>query len=73
MALSLVGSAKIVFLDEPTSAIDPANKHIVLKVISELSKNSTLILITHDQTIMDMCDRKIFIQNGKIVKDTLSS
>lgn len=64
---------KIIILDEPTSAIDPKNKHIVLKVISELSKNSTLILITHDETIMNMCDRQIFIQNGKIVKDTLPS
>jgi ABC-type multidrug transport system fused ATPase/permease subunit len=60
---------KIIILDEPTGAIDPHHKNTVLKVIKEISKNSTLILITHDESIMNMCDRIITIENGKVVND----
>jgi len=62
---------KIIILDEPTGAIDPKNKHIILNVIEELSKNSTLILITHDESIIKICDRVIKIDNGKITEDRL--
>ncbi len=61
--------SKIIILDEPTGALDPENKKIILKTIKELSKNSTMILITHDQSIMNMCDRIITVDNGKIVDD----
>ncbi len=60
---------KIIVLDEPTGAIDPENKQTILKVLKELSKNSTMILITHDESIMNMCDRIIKIDKGRIVSD----
>lgn len=60
---------KIIILDEPTGAIDPENKQTILKVLKELSKNSTMILITHDESIMNMCDRIIKIEKGKVVSD----
>ena len=60
---------KIIVLDEPTGAIDPENKQTILKVLKELSKNSTMILITHDESIMNMCDRIIKIEKGKVVSD----
>jgi len=41
-------NSKIVILDEPTSALDPKTKEIVIKLIKELGKNRTLIIITHD-------------------------
>ncbi len=60
---------KIIILDEPTSAIDPRNKNTVINVIKELSKNSTVILITHDESIMRLCNRMIKLDNGQIVED----
>lgn len=68
---ALSNPSPIIILDEPTSAIDPKNKNIVLQVIQELSKNSTLILITHDESIMNLCDRIVKINHGKIVEDKL--
>ena len=60
---------KIVILDEPTSAIDKDNKSNVIKAIKELSKESTLILITHDDSILNLVDRVITLDSGKIISD----
>jgi len=60
---------KIVILDEPTSAIDNSNKENIINALKELSKNSTLILITHDDYLLSLVDRYIFLDSGKIIKD----
>jgi ABC-type multidrug transport system fused ATPase/permease subunit len=60
---------KIVILDEPTSAIDKENKSNIIKAINELSKENTLILITHDESILNIVDRVITLDSGKIISD----
>jgi ATP-binding cassette subfamily B protein len=61
---------KIVILDEPTSAIDKENTINIINVINELSKNSTLILITHDESILHIVNRVIKLDSGRIINDT---
>jgi len=61
---------KIVILDEPTSAIDKTNTINVINALKKLSKNSTLILITHDENILSFVDRIITLDSGKIIDDT---
>ena len=60
---------KIVILDEPTSAIDKENKKNIIEAIRELSKHSTLIIITHDNDLIELVDRVIRLESGKIVND----
>jgi len=60
---------KIVILDEPTSAIDKENTNNIINIIDELSKNSTLILITHDESILSLVDRVIKLDSGEIISD----
>lgn len=50
---------KIVILDEPTSALDPELKAAVVRAIKIVSRNSTLIIITHDESILFLTDRAI--------------
>ena len=61
---------KIVILDEPTSAIDKDNKIHIINAIRELSLNSTVILITHDESLLSCVDRIIILDSGKIISDT---
>ena len=61
---------KIVILDEPTSAIDKENTINVMKAIERISKNSTLILITHDDSILSIVNRIITLDSGKIIDDS---
>jgi len=60
---------KIVILDEPTASIDKYNKVSIIKAIHRLSANSTMIIITHDDSILDFVDRKVYLDAGKIVKE----
>ena len=60
---------KILILDEPTAAIDKKNTENIVKAIKEISKNCTVILITHDESILHFVDRIITIDSGKIVND----
>jgi len=61
---------KIVILDEPTSAIDKDNTIHIINAIKELSLNSTVVLITHDESLLSYVDRIITLDSGKIISDT---
>jgi ABC-type branched-subunit amino acid transport system ATPase component len=57
---------KIIILDEPTSALDDKTRNTILEIIKEISNNSTLIIITHDDKNLHIVNKKIKIINGKI-------
>lgn len=61
---------KIIILDEPTAALDNNSRLIVLKIIKDMSINSTLIIITHDMKNLEIINRQIILENGKIKNDT---
>jgi ATP-binding cassette subfamily B protein len=63
-------SNKICILDEPTAALDNQTREVVIKIIKDMSKNSTLIIITHDMNNLELINRKIKIENGEIISDT---
>ena len=60
---------KIVILDEPTSAIDKSNTINIINAVKKLSKSSTLILITHDESILSIVNRVVTLDAGKVIKD----
>jgi ABC-type multidrug transport system fused ATPase/permease subunit len=65
----LFNKHKAIILDEPTSSLDKKNKEKVIKLIQELEKNKTIILITHDKELLKYTKRTIELKNGKIIKD----
>ncbi|MQM26140.1 ABC transporter ATP-binding protein [Glycomyces albidus] len=58
----------LLFLDEPTSGMDPANARIVKDMVNELrAEGRTVFLTTHDMTTADqLCDRVAFMVDGRI-------
>ena len=60
---------KAIILDEPTSSLDKKNKEKVIKLIQELEKTKTIILITHDKELLKYTKRIIELKNGKIIND----
>ena len=59
----------IIQLDEPTAALDPSSKKHIKKMIDIMSKNRTIILITHDIEMTENFDRIITFDKGKIISD----
>ena len=60
---------KIILLDEPTSAVDKIHRDYVLDMIRELMKQSTLIIVTHDLSMVPLFNRVVKMEYGEIISD----
>ena len=72
LARALAPEPTILFGDEPTGNLDGKTGHDVVDLIFDLSnrRNSTLILVTHDPSLADKCDRVMSMADGNIIDDT---
>lgn len=59
----------ILFADEPTGNLDTATGQKVIELLFELNRerNTTLVMVTHDEQLAERCDRLIKLDAGKIV------
>ena len=69
LARAFIMKPAILFADEPTGSLDEASGNRVIELLFELNQanNSTLILVTHDQTLADRCQRQLHLQGGRLV------
>ena len=69
IARSLISSPEILIADEPTGNLDKKNSKEVIELIFKLQKihKSSLILVTHDKSLADLCDQTIILDNGIIL------
>ena len=67
LARAFLKEADIIVLDEPTANLDAANKKQLLDIIDELFKDKTLIIASHDHEVIMRMDRKIIMQQGRLV------
>jgi ATP-binding cassette subfamily C protein CydD len=67
LARAFLKDAEIIVLDEPTANLDAINKMLLLEIIDELFKDKTLIIASHDNEVIKRMDRKIVIQQGRLV------
>jgi putative ABC transport system ATP-binding protein len=71
IARGLVHSPKLVLADEPTAALDEHSGREVVTLFQELAKNEgvTIIMVTHDNRILDVADRIVNMVDGHIKSD----
>lgn len=68
IARALANSPQTLLADEPTGNLDHENGQAIMKLLRELNKEgTTIVMVTHDRELADMADRKICIADGKIV------
>jgi len=67
LARAFLKNADIVLLDEPTANLDAANKTLLLDVIDQLFADKTLIIASHDPEVVHRLDRRIELQQGRLV------
>lgn len=65
IARALIKEPELLIADEPTSALDEANRNAFLKVLFELAEknNTTLVFVSHDQTLASQFKRVVGIQS----------
>ncbi|MBD2536634.1 DevA family ABC transporter ATP-binding protein [Nostoc flagelliforme FACHB-838] len=69
IARALVSHPKIVLADEPTAALDSKSGRDVVSLMQKLAKEQgcTILLVTHDNRILDIADRIVDMQDGNLV------
>jgi putative ABC transport system ATP-binding protein len=75
IARALVSNPKLILADEPTAALDKKSGRDVVEIMRQLAKEkgSAVVLVTHDNRILDVADRLIHMDDGYLSDlDTLS-
>ena len=72
VARALVSNPQIVFADEPTAALDKESGLNVVAMLKALgqTRQTTTVMVTHDNRILELADRIITMEDGRIVDDT---
>lgn len=71
VARALVSNPEIIFADEPTAALDKESGHTVVQMLKQLGqeRGTTTVMVTHDNRILELADRIITLEEGRVVKD----
>jgi ATP-binding cassette subfamily C protein LapB len=69
LARALVGRPPVLLLDEPTSAMDVQNERDVIARLRDEARDRTLVVVTHRTSLLDLVDRVIVIENGRVAAD----
>jgi len=75
IARALINNPKVVFADEPTGNLDSTTGQEIVKLLRKLNKEqgTTMIIVTHDESLIQFADRMARIKDGKISELTKGS
>lgn len=68
IARALVNHPKLVLADEPTAALDSHSGRDVVNLLQKLAKenNCSILMVTHDNRILDIADKIIYMEDGRL-------
>lgn len=70
IAQALLGSPKLIIVDEPTAGLDPAERNRFHNILSDLGENIIVILSTHIvEDIKNLCPRMVIMNRGQVLLD----
>lgn len=69
IARALVNNPAVLFADEPSGNLDSATKQDIHRIFFDMREKhgQTIVIVTHDETLADMCDRKLVMSDGLII------
>lgn len=73
IARALVRSPKIILADEPTAALDGHSGRVIAELLQHLPRQigCAVLLVTHDNRILDVADRLLMLEDGRMDKTNL--
>jgi putative ABC transport system ATP-binding protein len=74
IARAMAHDPKILFADEPTANLDSVSGHSIIELFKELhQKGQTIVMVTHEEEYAKYCDRIVYLEDGKIVRENKQS
>lgn len=71
IARALAANPKLLLADEPTGALDTKTSHEIMAFIQQLNdEGKTILMVTHEEDIANMCKRIVRLRDGVIMEDT---
>jgi len=71
IARELVKNPEVIIADEPTAALDPKSASIIVNILKQIAKTRTVIIVTHDRSMLDDNSSIYEMDKGEIVSTTL--
>ena len=70
VARALINNPAVIFADEPSGNLDSQNKKELHELFFSIRKkyNSSFVIVTHDEGLADMADRKLLMKDGKFIQ-----
>lgn len=70
IARAVAGTPKILFADEPTANLDSVSGRAIIDLLGDLNKQGqTIVMVTHEEEYTQFCNRIIYMEDGKIVRE----
>ena len=71
IARAIAGEPSIILADEPTAALDTRSAHLVMELLGRLARerDRAVVIVTHDSRMLGYADRRVHIEDGRIVGD----
>ena len=70
IARALAANPKLLLADEPTGALDSSTSHEIMAFIQQLNdEGKTILIVTHEEDIANMCKRIVRLRDGVIMED----
>ena len=69
LARAIVHEPTVLFMDEPTGSMDHSTESLVKKHLAKFIEGRTWVVVTHRHSLLEMVDRILVIDNGRLVAD----
>jgi ATP-binding cassette subfamily C protein LapB len=69
IARAVIADPPMLLLDEPTASMDQSSENEIKRRITEYAKGRTLLVVTHRTSLLDLVNRVIIMDGGKVVAD----
>jgi putative ABC transport system ATP-binding protein len=74
IARAIVGERGLLLADEPTGALDSINSEAVMRLLREITRRgAAAVVVTHDAQLASWADRVVFLRDGHVVDQTVTS
>ena len=67
LARTLLSNSEVLLFDEVTSSLDPKTTEKIVSILKKLKENHTVIMITHKPELMQLADKVIVVNKGRLV------